>query len=355
MADLPKPAGKSAVEAASAASAPGTGKTETKSRVQEMAQTLKESRAERLRKRDELAYSPAVLGENVTKVFGARIATNVERELTDVFGSKIGASIREARRAEPGKKLSTFGRTYLSQLTTSIGGMGIIGEGIANRLRDQRKFEDDPQKEFEKIKGNFIAVSKDLKQINENFEKLKKSQEEVAKEVKKTTNLITDLNNTATRLERDFKEFQDVNFRQFKENVETRLSKLEGMAEMPSATGISSKPGKVSSNGPGGGIPFGIPLPTNLLLNLAKNPLTYAIGGLLYAAYNKGQAIKNDPKGFAEFQRKMGGGGARAEIIQGPESELKKFGPTAPRSKTPDQLLAERGYSRSCDTRSCSP
>ena len=242
MADLPKPPSTPATPA------PSTGGQEMKKTLDD-GQKRKLSTAEKLRRRDELAYSPAVLGENVTKVFGARIATNVERELTDVFGSKIGASIREARRAEPGKKLSTFGRTYLSQLTTSIGGMGIIGEGIANRLRDQRKFEDDPQKEFEKIKGNFIAVSKDLKQINENFEKLKKSQEEVAKEVKKTTNLITDLNNTATRLERDFKEFQDVNFRQFKENVETRLSKLEGMSEMRSATGFSGQQMKTGKGG----------------------------------------------------------------------------------------------------------
>ena len=78
---------------------------------------------------------------------------------------------------------------------------------------------------------------------------------------------------------------------------------------------------------------------------MLRNPVGLAATGLLTAAYLKGRAARERPEEFAEFQRRFGGN-ARADVIQGPEQELNEYGPTAPRAKTPDQLLAERGYSR---------
>ena len=241
MADEKKPpAGAGAKVSATVATAPGTGKTQdlTKSEKASFKDRVREMEMHnRLKARDERAMSSPENFREAFSVKGARVMSNLEIGVTDVLGSKIGSSIRQARRAEPGKKLSTFGGAYLRELTATIGGMGIVGETIANKLRSQRKFEDDPQKEFERIQGNFMNVANDLKQINQNFETLKANQEKIIKADKEVANKLGDLNTTVEKVKNEFYEFQNVNFREFRDSVERRLTTLEGKSKMSSGIG----------------------------------------------------------------------------------------------------------------------
>jgi len=79
-------------------------------------------------------------------------------------------------------------------------------------------------------------------------------------------------------------------------------------------------------------------------LALAASPIALgaaAVGGIGALAYNAGQARKEKPEEAAKFDQTMKTGGARSQVIQGPEAEREKFkDKTLPAKKlTPPELL----------------
>jgi hypothetical protein len=81
----------------------------------------------------------------------------------------------------------------------------------------------------------------------------------------------------------------------------------------------------------------GIQLPDLDLLNNVKklapsltkillNPVTLAAAGFATLAYYTGKARRENPEAAAEFDRKLKTGGARSQVIQGPQAEVEQFG-----------------------------
>ncbi len=79
-------------------------------------------------------------------------------------------------------------------------------------------------------------------------------------------------------------------------------------------------------------------------LALAASPFALgaaAVGGIGALAYNAGQARKEKPEEAEQFDRTLKTGGARSQVIQGPEAERQQFPdtPLPARKLTPSELL----------------
>jgi hypothetical protein len=79
-------------------------------------------------------------------------------------------------------------------------------------------------------------------------------------------------------------------------------------------------------------------------LALAASPFALgaaAVGGIGALAYNAGQARKEKPEEAAKFDQTMKAGGARSQVIQGPEAEREKYKdkPLPEKKLSPTELL----------------
>lgn len=166
--------------------------------------------------RTEKAFSSPEKFRDIPGIALARGAEKSERALLSLLGPTLGEAIYQSRRAMPGRKAQAIKDVFLSSISAKIGGTGIVGETLANKIRAQRKFSDDPQKEFENVRENFSIVASDLKQVNLNFTKLKKAQEDFAQKI----------TNEITRSERQIKEDVDSVKRQFTE-MESKFTRVE--------------------------------------------------------------------------------------------------------------------------------
>lgn len=192
-------------------------------------------KAARLRERDINQYgNPNELG--IRKVFGAKVASGLERELTNVFGTRIGEALRSSRRAEPGQKYKEFKSSLMGSFASSLGRSGVIGQFLANKLREQREFAEDPTEEYQKIRENFEIVSGDMFNINARFkaieDKLEDSDQSVSRIVQEQLKPINvrldDTRKDLDQLKTQFNEFENTTFTRFQSTVTKDIVDLKG-------------------------------------------------------------------------------------------------------------------------------
>ena len=97
--------------------------------------------------RSTLAMSSPEKFTDIFKIGAARGLEKFERQWQSMLGP-AGEAIYQARRAKPGQKYQAVKNVLLQSLAGGVGRYGIIGETLANKLRQRVVFPDDPEREI---------------------------------------------------------------------------------------------------------------------------------------------------------------------------------------------------------------
>lgn len=241
------------------------------------------SNAEARRQRDETAFSPVQDWRDIPKAMKARFARNVELSIFQQFGA-VGEAVFQARRANVGQKLSTFGDILKLHAMSALGGGSVIGEYFANKISHNVHFGTDPEEmaegfnatqqaigiEFQHIEQRFKIQEKQLKQITENLNKIVSGADKtISEKLKSYDGMKTDISNVAE----DAKKAITIN-QEYARVTDRRIASLEGnMKEVIRRVSVleDNVPGVADDNRPIGKGKFRrVRFPSKAVKNIAK-------------------------------------------------------------------------------------